>query len=192
MECIEKFEQDGKLLEIFLDEDPESPRDWDNLGTMAVSHRRYNLGDEKYNEERVKNAYHKMYLEVYEHSGISMHVLGEFPYDRQWDVTPVGCIYVDRKKAEAHLGKNPDRGKIEAIFREELSIYNAYLNGCVYGYRVTKINDSVCGGCDRKLDDEEDSCWGFYTLDGIMDYSGFDRIESAHVPDTLRSWTPPR
>ncbi len=32
-------------LRIAHDEDCESPRNWDNLGTMACWHRRYNLGD---------------------------------------------------------------------------------------------------------------------------------------------------
>lgn len=33
-------------VEIWLDEDSESPRDWDNLGTMTCWHRRYKLGDD--------------------------------------------------------------------------------------------------------------------------------------------------
>jgi hypothetical protein len=32
-------------LQIIQDEDPESPREWENLGTMICWHRRYNLGD---------------------------------------------------------------------------------------------------------------------------------------------------
>ena len=33
-------------LEIAYDTDPQSPRDWGNLGTMVCWHRRYNLGDD--------------------------------------------------------------------------------------------------------------------------------------------------
>jgi len=33
------------VLKIYHDEDCESPRNWDNLGTMVCWHRRYNLGD---------------------------------------------------------------------------------------------------------------------------------------------------
>ena len=32
-------------VEIVQDENPESPREWDNLGTMACWHKRYDLGD---------------------------------------------------------------------------------------------------------------------------------------------------
>lgn len=35
----------GITGKIERDDDPESPREWDNLGTMATWHRRYNLGD---------------------------------------------------------------------------------------------------------------------------------------------------
>lgn len=33
-------------VKLILDRDAESPRDWDNLGTMVCAHRRYTLGDE--------------------------------------------------------------------------------------------------------------------------------------------------
>jgi hypothetical protein len=36
----------GKTIKVSYDEDAESPRDWDNLGTMVCFHRRYNLGDD--------------------------------------------------------------------------------------------------------------------------------------------------
>lgn len=39
---------DNHELHIVHDEDPDSPRSWDNLGTMICVHRRYNLGDVHY------------------------------------------------------------------------------------------------------------------------------------------------
>ncbi|OPX89466.1 MAG: hypothetical protein A4E53_01543 [Pelotomaculum sp. PtaB.Bin104] len=45
-EPVEVYQKDGKVLKIFHDDcNAESPRDWDNLGTMICFHRRYNLGD---------------------------------------------------------------------------------------------------------------------------------------------------
>ena len=43
-----KWEHDGKhyLLHVMNDDDPIDPRDWDNVGTMACFHQRYNLGDD--------------------------------------------------------------------------------------------------------------------------------------------------
>ena len=40
----------GHTIKIIHDPDIESPRDWDNLGTMACWHRRYTLGDEQPSE----------------------------------------------------------------------------------------------------------------------------------------------
>lgn len=37
--------QRTKVLQIYPDQDPECPREWDNVGTMVCSHRSYNLGD---------------------------------------------------------------------------------------------------------------------------------------------------
>lgn len=39
--------KNGRILYIIQDESPESPREWNNLGTMICWHRRYNLGDYK-------------------------------------------------------------------------------------------------------------------------------------------------
>lgn len=38
---------DGITIHIEQDTDPESPREWSNLGTMACFHSRYNLGNEQ-------------------------------------------------------------------------------------------------------------------------------------------------
>lgn len=37
----------GYLIKIYPDDDPQSPRDWDNLGTMVCWHLRRRLGDEQ-------------------------------------------------------------------------------------------------------------------------------------------------
>jgi hypothetical protein len=37
----------NRVLRIIQDENPESPREWDNLGTMICSHRKYKLGDKQ-------------------------------------------------------------------------------------------------------------------------------------------------
>ena len=43
--CVRKFENEKYCLEIIADDRPESPREWDNLGTMVCCHSGYNLGD---------------------------------------------------------------------------------------------------------------------------------------------------
>jgi hypothetical protein len=44
---VETIREDGYLIKIFSDPDPQDPREWDNVGVMVCEHRRYNLGDHK-------------------------------------------------------------------------------------------------------------------------------------------------
>ena len=44
---VEQFEHRGHTVKIVLDDSPESPREWGNLGHMVCWHSRYNLGDEQ-------------------------------------------------------------------------------------------------------------------------------------------------
>ncbi len=46
-EAYETFKVKDQTVQIFQDDNPDSPRNWDNVGTMACWHRRYNLGDER-------------------------------------------------------------------------------------------------------------------------------------------------
>jgi len=38
---IQKFKNGNKELKIIQDEDPESPREWDNLGIMFCFHKKH-------------------------------------------------------------------------------------------------------------------------------------------------------
>lgn len=46
-DAIETEDYKGFTIEVHQDDDPESPRDWDNFGHMICWHNRYNLGDEQ-------------------------------------------------------------------------------------------------------------------------------------------------
>lgn len=48
MEAIKTYKsKDGRVLKIYYDQNAESPREWDNIGTIAYKHDHYNLGEEK-------------------------------------------------------------------------------------------------------------------------------------------------
>jgi hypothetical protein len=44
-ETISTIKHKGYTIEIKHDDDPMSPREWDNMGTMSCFHKRYDLGD---------------------------------------------------------------------------------------------------------------------------------------------------
>jgi hypothetical protein len=169
-EYVVSQEQIGKYtVKVLLDENPESPREWDNFGVMICWHNRYNLGDdngkgncqrqfpepEDFTEFEKENKLIKLPLRLYEHSGISMSTSNSYPYNDIWDSGQVGWIFITyeniKKKFNCKRITKTIKEKVINNLIGEVKTYDAYLTGQVYGFRV---------------EDEEgnnvDSCWGFY------------------------------
>lgn len=165
-------EERYKGFDIWLepDEDAESPREYDNLGTMVCFHRRYNLGD-KHSlsanmfvgwdevEGYLRNEKHAVLvlpLYLYDHSGLRIKV-GSFdgllPQGHaEFDSGMVGFIYVSREKLLAEYGGSRVSKKkladAEKVLRSEVAVYDTYLRGGFVGYVVEKDGEHI------------DSCWG--------------------------------
>lgn len=152
MEAIKTYDHKGYTIEIHYDEWGESPRNWDNFGTMACYHRRYTIGDEKQYEdpialqEYLTTSEDMIYLPVYmyEHSGIA---LSTSPFGDRWDSGQIGFIYMTKEKA-----KEEGITEYEALDRldREVKTMDDFVRGNVYGYKV--FNDEG---------EELDSCWGY-------------------------------
>lgn len=145
-------------LVIERDPHPESPREWDNLGTIVCWHVRYRLGDvqpkmspdEWLAEVPADSVILPLYL--YDHGGITMRTA---PFLCPWDSGQVGWIYVTAEKIKAAYGwkrlTDVRRKKVGAALRSEVETYSTYLEGEVYGFNVVgKSGESI------------DSCWGFF------------------------------
>lgn len=154
---IESLEHKGFKIEIHQDEWGESPREWDNLGTMVIFHPRYNLGDKhsfRSAEDAIEfmnNAQDDIYwlpVYMYEHSGITISTT---PFGCRWDSGQVGFIYVTKEHADKE-------GVIDAlaVLEGEIENLDQYIRGENYGYKVIDGEGT-----------EVDSCWGFL---GDMDY----------------------
>ena len=177
------------LIEVIQDESPESPREWDNLGTMICFHPRYNLGDKHdyrsrdyrfYDEQREdikkkENACVMLPLYLYDHSGITMNTTG---FSCNWDSGQVGWIVVSKEQVRKEYNvKRINKELIEKVTKVlegEVETYDQYLTGDVYGYRISKVTECELG---HEHKEEVDSCWGFYGEDecmteaeGIVDY----------------------
>lgn len=152
-------------IRVMADPDGESPREWDNLGTMVCWHNRYNLGDvdgereyespESFLEE-IGDDVIILPLYLYDHSGITMNTTG---FSCPWDSGQVGYIYVSLEKVrEEYKWKRitkKRREHIEKYLTGEVETYDMFLRGDVYGFNITREDE----------DGEEvdiDSCWGFY------------------------------
>lgn len=163
MNTVETKKIGDYQYDIMTDDEPESPRDWDNLGTMVCFHRRYNLGDKhdfdnpddfrKFIKNNRKIGI-VLPLYLYDHGGITMNTTG---FGCPWDSGQVGWIYISKEKMRSEYGyKRISKKLIERVRQyliNEVGTYDQYLMGEIYGFRITK-------------DDEEvDSCWGYYGLD---------------------------
>jgi len=186
---IETIEYKGYNINIYPDTEPDSPRNWDNLGIMVCFHHKYDLGDktdltfdefegweelEKYLVKE-KQAIVIAPLYMYEHSGISIKIgsfynCGLSQGHARFDSGQIGFIYVDKETLIKEYGikritqkiKNTARGVLEG----EVETYNNYVSGDGYGYQV-----------EDKEGNDIHSCWGFYGEDDYMIEQAKDNID---------------
>ena len=163
-------------IEIHQDEFSESPREWDNLGTMALYHRRYDLGDKKqyedadalrkYLEEHAHEVY-QLPIYAYDHGAIT---ISTSPFSCPWDSGQLGVIYVTKEQARKQ-GFTSEAQVIHTL-ECEVETYDQFIRGEIYGYKVFDADG-----------EELDSCWGFYGEDGC-------RQEAESVVDYYDRTTP--
>jgi hypothetical protein len=168
------------LIEVIQDESPESPREWDNLGTMICFHGRYNLGDkhdyrsgdysgwdeQRKDIEKKENVCVILPLYLYDHSGITISTSS---FSCNWDSGQIGWIVVSKENVRKEFGvKRITKEIIEKvtnILEGEVETYDQYLTGDVYGYRISKVTKCEFG---HEHKEEVDSCWGYYGEEGCM------------------------
>jgi hypothetical protein len=155
---IESIEKNGYRLDIKLDQYPENPRQWDNLGTLYIPRppRHCAMSDDGASAEEAAAALIVLPVYVLDHSGIA---ISEHPFGCPWDSWCAGCMYVTEKKLLAEYGQNTPKTReiAKKCLQGELQEYAAYVAGDVYRYTITRISDGV----------ELDSCGGFYGDDEI-------------------------
>ena len=170
-------------INVQQDSDCESPREWDNLGTMTYWHRNYILGDVDGSKEyqydqdmfwydlagieetdsnldkamelaNKKNIILPLYL--YDHSGITMSTSS---FSCQWDSGQVGWIYISlekvRKEYSAKRVSKKLRARVEKYLTGEVETYDSFLTGNVLGFSIVRNDDD---GDEVDVD----SCWGYF------------------------------
>jgi len=140
----------GHKIEIVQDEYAGNPREeFDSASTMACFHNRYELGDKHEfadTDELIEFVQSEnvisLPLYLYDHSGITISTA---PFSCQWDSGQVGYVYMTRDQAEKENIEFTEE-KILPILKGEVSCYDDYLTGRVYGFQT----------------DTGDACSGFY------------------------------
>lgn len=136
-------------ITIAHDSDVESPRDYENLGTMVCFHNRYSLGDNDHGfstsdysgwtemEAAILNKYGRdaFILPVYmlDHSGLA---LSTSSFHDPWDSGQVGFIVASRAKVRSDMGVSRITPKLaKQVFgwlKSEVEVYSKWLNGETY------------------------------------------------------------
>lgn len=159
-------------MRIMVDEDPLSPRDWDNCGIIATWHKRYKLGDvqpECSPKEYISSLSKSVILSVYmmDHGGLT---LSTTPFACSWDSRQLGIIFMPPGKLESEFGGDVE--KATRCLESEIETYGHYVAGEVYGFILDK--EVTCPHCNNTEWEDVDSCWGFYGYDpeenGISGY----------------------
>lgn len=160
---LEAIEHNGHRIEIHHDPDPQNPRDWDNLGTFQIYHRRYASPDKIVRDPPHINK-DEIGLKVwgYDHGGVVYKTGETNPFHCPWDSGFAGIIFVSKAKAREWLGVKrltaAHVAKVREMLAGEVETYNKYINGEFYGYQTFDANG-----------EEVDACWGFDDKDYMIE-----------------------
>jgi hypothetical protein len=144
-------------FEIWNDTDTESPREWDNLGTFQVYHRRYRSPDPIVRTTPYIDPKTEIGLKVwgYDHGGIIYATGDTNPFHCPWDSGFAGIIYAPKEHIYRWFGVKRITKKIRQqvldTLKSEVEVYNQWITGEVYGFTIYDDEDNVI-----------DSCGGFY------------------------------
>lgn len=155
-------------IKIHHDPSPEAPREWDNLGTLVCSHRKYDLSDVPFPQAGENGSFltdFKAYLKsesltiddviytpvyMYDHSGIT---LSSIPFSCRWDSGQIGFNYTTKQKVRTEYSVKRISPKLNQIIIDnlnaELAVYSDYVEGNCYGFVITDSDDNhvdSCGG----------------------------------------------
>jgi hypothetical protein len=145
---IETINYRGVDIEIYYDENAQSPDDWGNTDAFLVyTHRDFEVRRAGFFPQdifRETEPLYKGYFYFVVYANIHSGVILSLTHDgNRWDTSSTGYVLV--KKDEHHKTKEEALLLAQSIIEE----WNEYLGGEVYGYMT-----------------EYESCWGYYGEEG--------------------------
>lgn len=169
------FEKGG--FSVYVEQEThllDSPRDWDNLGTVIGYHSRYHFGDvlftsgedvlqhlEEIKAEDPKTIILPVYL--YDHSGTWLSTGREWPFNCPWDSGQIGFIYATREDIRKWYNvkhvREGTRDKARLSLIGEIENYSKYFSGDVWHAWIEDTHENVV-----------DSCGGLYGTEGIQSF----------------------
>ena len=191
-------------LFVGWDDDPCDPRqDWDNMGTMACFHRRYDFGDHDHginsddfngwnqmeNFIRLKlKAVVCLPIYLFDHSG---QTISTEPFSCQWDSGQIGFIFATKEQIRGWCGTRRVTKKVLAqaveILTSEVKDYDTFIKGNFYRWDVRDKDGEHMESCGSYQDEEECTQEGLDTLKGYHENAKRIRIEQQQHVIHLRS-----
>jgi hypothetical protein len=180
-EClIDEVSYKGYRIKTYQDDEPDNPRDWDNLGKIFYGHKHYVLGEvdvrkefeDCYSWDDVEKRIIELYdplvilpLYLYDHSVLRIKI-GDF-YDSQlpqgyayFDTGMVGFVIAEkdkvRKEYKVKRISKKLREQVKQILEDEIDVFDKYLSGQVYAYVI---------------EGDGYACSGFYDYDEMVKYA---------------------
>ena len=175
MEPYEEKEHRGYTCKVYYDSNPESPAEWDTLGTIYTNTRRYNpqnhtieeiMVEGKDGQKFISADYIYVRIYAYEHGGITLSS-SRTVQQCGWDDYLFGVMAVHRDDAIKEFGRLTIAENYESVLKcleAEVKEWDQYFRGEVFGYEVTKDGEFI------------DSCWGFYGDAEMVMQEGIDII----------------
>jgi len=183
--------QDWRLKRAH-DEDPVSPREGENLWTLAFAHRRYTLGDVqvapddfqdhlrsvKADSDPEKDFY-VLPVYMFDHSGLAFSIND---FNDRFDSGQIGRAYVSVQSLIENYGGDTaeTRARAQAALASELDEYQSFVNGEIYGYIYeTRANPKVDF-------EQKEAIWNIVDDDlntnGALDYFPAHVAEAFNAP----------
>ena len=163
----EQLEFDDSIkLKIKQDSTPDSPREWDNLGSFYTTKNNPYIGreieiedfdfgsDADSDTERLsKLGYIAIPVSVYDHSSWTVFT----GVTNGWDSGCIGFYVVSKEKIREYFECKRISKKllerVKNVLENEVKTFDRYIQGEVWGFEITKDGEYL------------DGCWGFYEED---------------------------
>lgn len=177
---LELKHKNGTVAKIYQDENSESPRSWDNLGTLKTWIRNYDFSDknapnlnssddfEDWSKENDVALFMRIDFCDYGSGGLRISMDdGDYHSD--------GVIFVTNERLFKEFAQKTLTGEVgpetlkkaKDVLKAELRTLNQWANGEVYGYTIEK--SVTCKTCKHTENENVDSCWGFYGMETIKE-----------------------
>jgi len=178
--------RDSYFLEIWQDENAESPNENGNEDTFLVyDHRSFTVNRDNFEPQEIHNYltvvtddkdevtdysnYWIFVVYAYIHSGVSLSLGNtEFPYNCNWDTSSTGYILVKKdilQQGAGNVEKDLTQKEAHKYAESLIKEWNTYLSGDIYGFTV--VEEVKCELCKHIEEESVDSCGGFYKLTDV-------------------------